>query len=182
MRSMRKVVFFLPLVVVLGLGILFWNGFSLDTQERPSALTGKPVPNFELPWVERPGEYLNQEVFKGQISLLNVWGTWCPACLDEHSFLMALADRGVRIIGLDYKDDLSAARKWLRDLGNPYQATIFDQHGSLGLDLGVYGAPETFLIDQYGIVRLRHVGVVNESVWQEKFLPLIKQYSEGEPG
>lgn len=176
----RKLLFFLPLVVVLGLGALLWRGLSIDPKELPSALVGKPVPNFELPWIERPGENLDQEIFQGEVSLLNVWATWCPACKDEHPFLMELADRGVRIIGLDYKDDLNAAKKWLRDLGNPYQATIFDQEGRLGLDLGVYGAPETFLIDQEGIVRLRHAGVVDETVWREKFLPLFDRYSSAQ--
>lgn len=177
---MRKLLFFLPLVVVLGLGLLLWRGLSIDPKELPSALVGKPVPNFELPWIEQPGENLDQEIFQGEVSLLNVWATWCPACKDEHPFLMELADRGVRIIGLDYKDDLNAAKRWLRDLGNPYQATIFDQEGRLGLDLGVYGAPETFLIDKDGIVRLRHAGVVNETVWREKFLPLFDRYSAAE--
>lgn len=177
---MRKLLFFLPLMVVLGLGLLLWRGLSIDPKELPSALVGKPVPDFELPWIEQPGENLDQEIFQGEVSLLNVWATWCPACKDEHPFLMELADRGVRIIGLDYKDDLNAAKRWLRDLGNPYQATIFDREGRLGLDLGVYGAPETFLIDKDGIVRLRHAGVVNETVWRETFLPLFDRYSAAE--
>lgn len=175
---MRRVLLFLPLLIVVVLGYFLWKGLSLDPQKLPSALIDKPVPAFELPWLEQPGQTLTQEIFKGKVSLLNVWATWCPACLDEHPFLMELAGRGVPIYGLDYKDEVAAANQWFADLGNPYVATIFDQKGSLGLDLGVYGAPETYIVDREGIIRYRHVGPINEATWQQSLLPIFSRLQQ----
>ena len=180
--GMRKVLLFAPLLVAFGLGFFLWRGLSLNPQELPSALVGQPVPAFELPSLQQPDQVLAQDILQGEVSLLNVWATWCPACRDEHPFLMELAEkRGIRIIGLDYKDQRDAALKWLSDLGNPYQLTLFDGDGRLGLDLGVYGAPETFLVDRDGIIRLRHAGIVDEQVWQDKFRPLFEQYQQQTP-
>jgi cytochrome c biogenesis protein CcmG/thiol:disulfide interchange protein DsbE len=176
---MRKLLFFAPLLVAFGLGFFLWRGLSLNPQELPSALIGEPVPAFELPSLENPDRLLTQDILKGRVSLLNVWATWCTACKVEHPFLMELAEnRWIPIIGLDYKDNRDAALKWQSDLGNPYQVTLFDSEGRLGLDLGVYGVPETFLIDKDGIIRLRHAGIVNEQVWQDKFRPLFEQYQQ----
>jgi len=108
----------------------------------------------------------------GQVSLLNVWATWCVACRVEHPYLLDLAERGVPIFGLNYKDDGSDARKWLLDLGNPYRLDIADREGTLGLDLGVYGAPETYLLDAGGVIRYRHVGIVDQQVWESILQPL----------
>jgi cytochrome c biogenesis protein CcmG/thiol:disulfide interchange protein DsbE len=105
---------------------------------------------------------------------LNVWATWCPACRDEHPYLVELAESGVNVIGLNYKDEAKAALNWLATLGNPYRFNIYDPRGSLGFDLGVYGAPETYIIDTHGVVRFRHVGVVNEKVWIEKLKPVYE--------
>ncbi|NGH43123.1 DsbE family thiol:disulfide interchange protein, partial [Escherichia coli] len=108
--------------------------------------------------------------------LLNVWATWCPTCRAEHQYLNTLAARGVRVVGLKYKDDRAKAVTWLNSLGNPYALSLYDGDGMLGLDLGVYGAPETFLIDGQGIIRYRHAGDMNERVWQQEVLPLYKKY------
>lgn len=173
---MKRPVVFLPLVMAVILGIVLLKGLSLDPQALPSALVGKPVPAFELPWLERPGETLTQEVFKGQVSLLNVWATWCTACRIEHPFLIKLAhEDNIPIYGLNYKDKVTAANKWFLELGNPYVATIFDEKGTLGLNLGVYGAPETYIIDKNGLVRYRHVGVLDDKIWHEKLLPIFNR-------
>ena len=117
---------------------------------------------------------LDQSLFRGQVTLLNVWGTWCPACKDEHDDLMWLAEeKGVNIIGLNYKDNREDAQLWLDRLGDPYRKIIYDPRGTLGFDLGVYGAPETFVIDAEGVVRYRHVGVVNKAVWEQTLLPVF---------
>jgi cytochrome c biogenesis protein CcmG/thiol:disulfide interchange protein DsbE len=177
---MKRLLLFLPLLVVVILGIVLFAGIGKDPTALESALIGKPVPEFSLPELENPDNTLDQSVFRGEVSLLNVWGTWCPACRDEHDDLVWLAEeKGIRIVGLNYKDNRDLALQWLERLGDPYQVTLFDPEGSLGFDLGVYGAPETYVIDAEGIVRHRHVGVVNEQVWREDLEPLITRYREG---
>jgi cytochrome c biogenesis protein CcmG/thiol:disulfide interchange protein DsbE len=113
--------------------------------------------------------------------LLNVWATWCPACSVEHPYLVKLAkEKDVAIVGLNYKDDRNKALEWLSKLGDPYSINISDPEGRLGLDLGVYGAPETYVIDQQGIIRYRHVGIVDEKVWSQVLEPLMRQYGYGQ--
>lgn len=176
---MKRVLMFLPVVAVVVLGVILFAGIGKDPNRLDSALIGKPVPQFSLADLREPDAQLGPELFKGQVSLLNVWGTWCPACRDEHDDLLWLAEeKGVRIVGLNYKDDRAQALDWLSNLGDPYAVNVYDPRGTLGFDLGVYGAPETYFIDAEGIVRHRHVGVVNEQVWNETFLPLMKQYGE----
>ncbi|WP_342632235.1 DsbE family thiol:disulfide interchange protein [Marinobacter alkaliphilus] len=173
---MKRLMLFLPLLLAVAVGVFLAAGIGKDPTELESALIGKPVPAFSLESLHEPGAMLDQTVFQGEVSLLNVWGEWCPACWDEHEYLMWLAnDKGVRIIGLNYKDQRENAFRFLGRLGDPYQTIIFDPRGSLGFDLGVYGAPETFVIDAGGVVRYRHVGVVNERVWEEILLPVINQ-------
>ena len=176
---MKRLLLFLPLFMVVVLGYFSWKGLHLNPRELPSALIDKPVPAFVLPWLEKPGQTLTQEIFKGKASLLNVWATWCQACRLEHPFLMELAhNRGIPIYGLDYKDEVVAANKWFAELGNPYVATIFDEKGSLGLDLGVYGAPETYIIDKHGTIRYRFVGPLNDAIWQEILLPIFSRLQQ----
>src|SRR5690606_35406697 len=122
------------------------------------------VPEFNLSSLEAPENLLNQEIFQGKVSLLNVWATWCPPCYVEHPFLVKLAEQDVPIIGVNYKDDLAAAQKWILDLGNPYEAVVIDADGRLGMDLGVFGWPETYVVDKQGVIRYKHVGVVDEKV------------------
>ena len=176
---MKRLFMFLPVVLVVVLGVVLFAGIGKDPTRLESALIGKPLPPFSLEALREPDRLLSPELFQGQVSLLNVWATWCPACRDEHDDLLWLAqEKGVRIVGLNYKDSREEALKWLTTLGDPYAINVYDPRGSLGYDLGVYGAPETYFIDAEGIVRYRHVGVVNEKVWNEKFQPLMEQYGE----
>lgn len=176
---MRRLLLFIPVALAVALGIVLFAGIGKDPTHLDSALIGKPVPAFQLADLKDPDNLLGPDVFEGQVSLLNVWGTWCPACRDEHSELVWLAEeQGVRIIGLNYKDNRDEALKWLDRLGDPYQVSLYDPQGKLGFDLGVYGAPETYVIDGNGIVRHRHVGVVNEKVWREQLEPLVRKYGE----
>lgn len=177
---MKRMFLFIPLILVVVLGVVLFAGIGKDPNRLDSALVGKAVPAFSLSELGNAEVQLDAAVFEGEVSLLNVWGTWCPACRDEHDDLLRLAeDKGVRIIGLNYKDNRDDALAWLTRLGNPYEVTIYDPRGTLGFDLGVYGAPETYVIDADGIVRYRHVGVVNEKVWKQDLEPIMKRYREG---
>ncbi|MAT92096.1 MAG: DsbE family thiol:disulfide interchange protein [Halioglobus sp.] len=165
---------FLPLFLFALLALFLFRGLSLDPKEMPSALIDRPLPAFSLPRLDGEGEVTQSDVV-GQVSLLNVWATWCVSCRVEHPYLQQLADAGVPIIGLNYKDEDAAALDWLGELGDPYRVNIADRQGSLGLDLGVYGAPETYLLDAQGVIRYRHVGVVDERVWQGVLQPLYRE-------
>ena len=170
---------FLPLVIFALLAMTLFRGLSLDPSEMPSALIDRPFPAFTLPALGDES-MLSQENLQGQVALVNVWATWCVTCRVEHPYLKQLADQGVPIFGLNYKDDDAQALGWLAQLGNPYRATIADREGTLGLDLGVYGAPETYLIDADGVVRYRHVGMVDENVWRTVLEPLYTGLIEGQ--
>lgn len=173
---MRRFLLFLPLLVAIVVGGFLFAGIGKDPTKLDSALVGKPVPVFSLKGLKQPDATLDEGLFQGEITLLNVWATWCPACRDEHADLMWLArEKNVPIIGLNYKDNRDDALVWLDRLGDPYTTVIYDPKGTLGFDLGVYGAPETFVIDGSGVVRYRHVGVVNPEVWEQVLLPVIKK-------
>lgn len=182
---MNKKILYIPLVLFLLLAAaLMWqltrNAHGDDPTLLESALVGKPVPVFKLESLDQPGKIYNQSVLTdGQPILLNVWATWCPTCRAEHQYLNTLAAKGVRVVGLNYKDDRDKAINWLNTLGNPYALSLYDGDGMLGLDLGVYGAPETFLIDGKGIIRYRHAGDMNERVWNSELKPLWDKYSKG---
>jgi cytochrome c biogenesis protein CcmG, thiol:disulfide interchange protein DsbE len=169
---------FLPLGVFVILSVLFWQGLKLDPHAMPSSLVGHEAPSFYLQDLHDSDRFISQEVLTGEVSLLNVWATWCPPCRVEHPFLVELAERGVPIVGVNYKDDTEAARKWLRDLGDPYVETVVDENGRLGIDLGLTGAPETYLVDRQGIVRYRHIGIVDERVWENILAPLYESLKE----
>ena len=144
---------------------------AIDPSALPSALIGKPVPDFALPSLDEPGRVISQDDFKGQVALINVWATWCPTCRAEHSFFNKLAEQGVVIHGVNYKDNSEAARRWLDELGNPYQLNVEDPQGSLGVNLGVYGAPETFLVDTAGVIHYKYIGAVDDRVWNDQLGP-----------
>lgn len=171
---MRRLLLLLPLAIFLLLAVVLYRGLFLDPAELPSALIGKPIPVFSLPSVDDPQKILTQADLKGP-ALVNVWATWCISCKVEHPVLTALSQRGVTIYGINYKDERAAAQKWLKDFQNPYLLDVDDAEGSLGMDLGVYGAPETFLIDAQGVIRHKFVGVIDEQVWQEQLAPLYAQ-------
>ena len=142
----------------------------------PSSLMNKPFPKFVALTLidERPTD--NAELVD-RPRLVNVWASWCTACRDEHSIIEAIAsNEAISVIGINYKDQRSDALDWLTELGNPFEYIIVDQDGRLGVDLGVYGAPETFLIDGSGIIRFKHVGALSNAVWKDEFLPLIEQF------
>ena len=162
---------FLPLFLFLLLAVFLFRGLELDPQALPSALIDHPMPEFQLPELGT-GRSLSRADVTGQVSLFNVWATWCVSCRVEHPYLQQLADEGVPVYGINYKDEDAAAMRWLRELGNPYRLNIADREGSLGVDLGVYGAPETYLLDAAGVIRYRHVGVVDERVWREILQPI----------
>ena len=164
---------FLPLGVFLALALLLFRGLSLDPQALPSALVDQPLPEFSLPALDGAGTLARIDV-TGEPALFNVWATWCIACRVEHPYLQQLADQGVAIYGINYKDDSAAARRWLQELGDPYLRSIVDANGDLGLDLGVYGAPETYFVDGQGMVRYRHVGVIDERLWSTRLEPIYR--------
>ena len=167
-----------PLLILTLLVFFFWRGLSLNPHDLPSAQLGKPVPRFSVPILGDEAHTFTSQHLKGHISLLNIWASWCNACTDEQYFLLQLANDGVPIYGLNYKDNVEHAKHWLEEWGNPYRLVGEDTHGMAAIDMGVYGAPETFLIDKEGIIRYRHVGGVNADVWQRDFLPLIKQLEQ----
>ncbi len=164
---MKNLKLFIPFAIFVVLAVVLLRGLERDPSHLPSALIDQPVPAFSLPNLLEPGEQVSEKVFQGHVSLLNVWATWCPSCRVEHGFLNRLSEQGVRIVGMDYKDEDAAARRWLEDLGNPYAVTFADRDGTLGVDLGVFGAPETYLVDSDGVIRAKHVGVMNDEVWAE---------------
>ncbi|WP_076543205.1 DsbE family thiol:disulfide interchange protein [Shewanella sp. UCD-KL21] len=173
---MKKLVLFIPLVLFLGMGVFLYQGLFLNPQKLDSALEGKPVPAFQLERLETPGEMLTQADLKGEVSLINVWATWCPACKYEHPFLMMLARKNILpIYGVNYRDERGPAIRELSREGDPYALNIFDKDGRLGLDLGVYGAPESFIVDHNGIIRFRYAGPVDSNVWSETLYPMIQQ-------
>jgi cytochrome c biogenesis protein CcmG, thiol:disulfide interchange protein DsbE len=178
----QRLFLFIPLIVFIVLAILFWRGLSLDPNTMPSALINKPVPAFNLPVLpaaENPAGLVrgSEQLLKGKVSLLNVWATWCVTCRQEHEFLMELKQQGVIIYGINYKDESEAAQKWLAELHNPYVLSVEDADGRLGLNLGVFGAPETYVVDKEGVIRYKHIGDVNPQVWEEKLKPLVASLS-----
>jgi len=170
---MKRWIMVLPLAVFLLVAVFLYRGLYLDPAELPSAMIGKPFPAFALPSVQGDRQ-LTEADLKGKPALVNVWATWCVSCKVEHPVLNKLAQQGVVIYGVNYKDVNADALKWLAEFHNPYQMDIRDEQGSLGLDLGVYGAPETFFIDAKGIIRDKYVGVIDETVWREKLAPVYQ--------
>lgn len=170
---MKRWILLVPLVLFLGVAAFLYRGLYLDPAELPSAMIGKQFPAFSLPDVQG-GKVITQADLLGKPALVNVWGTWCISCRVEHPVLNKLAQQGVVIYGINYKDVNADALKWLKEFHNPYQMTINDEAGNLGLNLGVYGAPETFLIDGKGVIRYKHVGVIDETVWHEQLAGLYQ--------
>lgn len=172
---MSRATLFLPLALfTILVGVFYWvlTDEDYDPQALPSALLNKPVPTFSLTELTKQ-QLVNEHLFKAKVTVLNVWASWCLTCRIEHPFLQQLSDQGMNLIGLNYKDEPINARAWLNELGNPYHTVIADPKGQLGLDLGVYGAPETYLIDTNGIIRFKHVGELTPSIWEQSFAPLI---------
>jgi cytochrome c biogenesis protein CcmG/thiol:disulfide interchange protein DsbE len=171
---MKRYLWPLGVFVVL-MGFLF-TGLSLNPREVPSPLVNQPVPAFNLPTLAEPDRRMAPEHMLGQVWLLNVWASWCVACQLEHPVLVDMARSGaVNLIGLNYKDRRDLALGWLGKHGNPYQSTVSDTDGRVGLDFGVYGVPETYVIDRQGVIRHKHTGPVTAEVVRDTLLPLIKK-------
>lgn len=168
--------FILPLVLFIVLVGFLAIGLSRDPREIPSPLVGKPAPAFVLPTLSDPRRNFNSEEMRGKVWLLNGWASWCAACQDEHALLLQLSRSGlVPIYGLDYKDERPNAQAWLDQFGNPYTLVLSDTDGRVGIDYGIYGVPETFVIDRDGIIRYKHTGPITEEALQKKIIPLVKE-------
>ena len=173
MKSLR---FLIPLALFVGLAWFLYAGLSLNPREVPSPLIGKPAPAFALPRLDDPTQTVKREDLLGKVWVMNVWASWCAPCREEHPLVVAFArERKVPVIGLNYKDRPGDARTWLERMGNPYAATLIDFDGKVGIDFGVYGVPETFVIDAQGVVRFKHVGVLTRQVISQKIEPLLKE-------
>jgi len=167
--------YFLPLIIFFGLVWFLWRGLSLNPRDLPSVLINKPVPEFSLPQLHQPDKSLSATEMKGQVWLLNVWGSWCVSCRYEHPFLVELAKQQVvPIIGLSWKDKPEDARAWLAKYGDPYQLSVSDIDGRVAINFGVYGAPETFVIDQTGMIRYKYTGPIDALAMRDILLPLIR--------
>lgn len=154
---------------------VFWVGLQRDPSALPSPFIDKPAPEFELPTLKDPDARVSTESLKGNVTLVNVWATWCVGCREEHPFLMDLASSGsIPIYGINWRDNRSDALRWLDQYGDPYIASGFDGDGRVGIDWGVYGAPETFLLDANGVVLHKHLGPLSAPIWQRDFVPLIQ--------
>ncbi|OGT91139.1 MAG: hypothetical protein A2286_04310 [Gammaproteobacteria bacterium RIFOXYA12_FULL_61_12] len=177
----------IPLVLFLLLAGLFFftlkkiNQGEYNPRHVPSPFIGKQAPAFSIPDLLQPGKKVDPAAMRGKVWLMNVWGTWCPECWREHGYLLHLAkDKGVNIVGVDWRDDPAKGREMIAKLGNPFLMIADDQAGNVAIDWGVYGAPETFVVDKQGIIRLKYEGAINEDVWRERFEPLVRQL-EGQP-
>ncbi len=168
--------FGIPLVLFLVLGVFLAIGLSRDPHEIPSPLINKPAPAFQLTQLKDPSKTFSAAEMKGKVWVLNVWASWCFSCREEHPLLLQYARSGaVPIYGLNSKDKREDALSWLAELGDPYVLSVSDLDGRVGIDYGVYGAPETYLIDREGVIRFKQIGPVTPDVWQQKILPLAKK-------
>ena len=173
---MKSLKFIIPLALFGVLVIFLGAGLRLDPKEVPSPLIGKPAPAFKLTQLHQPEATISREDLLGKVWILNVWASWCVACREEHPTLVEFSRRKlVPIYGLNYKDQRADGLAWLQRLGNPYEASLFDGDGRLGIDFGVYGVPETFVIDRQGIIRFKQIGPVTPEVLRERIEPLVKQ-------
>jgi cytochrome c biogenesis protein CcmG/thiol:disulfide interchange protein DsbE len=177
---MRSLKYLLPGLAFIVLAGFFYKGLFLDPRTVPSPLIGKPAPAFELEELSRPEEIFRTVDMQGKPALLNVWATWCAGCRQEHDFLMQLARSGeVPLYGMNYRDERPKALEWLRKLGDPYVKVAYDPQGDGCLDWGVYGAPETFLLDPQGTVVYKHLGPLGPAAWEKEFRPRIAAMQGG---
>lgn len=168
--------FIWPFVIFLVLAGFLYVGLHLDPREVPSPLVGKPAPAFTLPQLHEPSKQFSTSDMKGKVWLLNVWASWCVSCRDEHPLLLELSRQNiVPIYGLDYKDKRADAETILNDMGNPYVLSMSDTEGRIGIDYGVYGVPETYVIDKQGIIQYKQIGPVTTQNLREKILPLVAE-------
>jgi len=168
--------FIIPIGLFVALAVFLFIGLSRDKETLPSPLIGKPAPQFELPRVDDTSQKFSNRELAGKPYVVNIWGSWCVACREEHETLMKIAQRGeIPLVGLNWKDELPLAQRWLQALGNPYLVSAFDPEGNVGIDWGAYGAPETFLVDARGIIIYKFVSPMTIEVWEREFLPRIEK-------
>jgi cytochrome c biogenesis protein CcmG, thiol:disulfide interchange protein DsbE len=173
---MKALRFLLPLAIFVVLVGFLWAGLARDPHEVPSPLVDKPAPAFRLAQLGDPAKKLGPADLKGQVWLLNVWASWCVSCRIEHPLLVALAKaKLVPVIGLNYKDTNDLGRAWLAENGDPYQVSVVDADGRVGIDWGVYGVPETFVVDKTGVIRYKQIGPITLESLQQKILPLVRE-------
>jgi cytochrome c biogenesis protein CcmG/thiol:disulfide interchange protein DsbE len=173
---MKHVRYLVPMGILLVLLYFLRAGLTLNPKEVPSPLIGKPAPAFSLPRLDQPELRISRDDMRGQVWMLNVWASWCVACRQEHPLLVQYAKQAkVPIYGLNYKDERAAGMKWLADFGDPYTVSISDRDGRVGIDFGVYGVPETFVIDREGVIRYKQIGPLTPEVLRDTIEPLIKQ-------
>jgi len=165
---------FLALIALLGVGL------TLNPREVPSPLVGKPAPNFQLPQLHDPAKTFSQKDMLGKVWLLNVWASWCVSCREEHPVLVEFAKSGVApLYGLNYKDQRKDGIAWLRQFGNPYVLSAYDIKGQIGIEYGVYGVPETYVIDKKGVIRYKRIGPLTPEILKEKVVPLVAELNQG---
>ncbi len=173
---MRSLKFLLPLAAFLLLAFFLFRGLSLDPREVPSPLIDKPAPAFALTRLDNAAQTVQGADLKGHVWMLNVWASWCVACRQEHPLLVEFSRKKlVPIYGLNYKDKRPDGLAWLDRLGNPYDASLFDVDGRVGIDFGVYGVPETFIVDKQGVIRMKHIGPLTPDVLQNEIEPLLRK-------
>ncbi|RUM82336.1 MAG: DsbE family thiol:disulfide interchange protein [Candidatus Thioglobus sp.] len=167
---------FLPLALFIVLAYFLLDGLGRDTKKLPSPLIGKIFPNLDVVDFHTEEKYAIQDKLKGRVSLVNVWASWCVTCRAEHKMLNDIAATSdLHMVGINYKDTKKEGKRFLDILGNPFKFIIFDQQGKLGLELGVYATPETFIIDQQGVIRFKHIGEITPTIWKNEILPLISK-------
>ena len=168
--------FAIPIAIFAALLVLLGVGLKLDPREVPSPLIGKPAPHFELPELHQAGKTFSERDMLGKVWVLNVWASWCVSCREEHPVLLDLAASGaVPIYGLNYKDKREDGLAWLKGMGDPYRLSIYDFDGRVGIDYGVYGVPETYVIDKTGVIRYKQIGPLTPQIVKEKVLPLVRE-------
>lgn len=172
-KKQLKVWFLIPLIVFIGLLVMLYMRLGKPTDIVTNTALERPVPPFELPLLSDTSRIMTNDNLPDQPFLLNVWGSWCPTCIIEHPFLMQLEERGVNLVGVNYKDDIGDALSYLNRGGDPFSMSIQDLSGQFALDLGLTGAPETFVVDGKGVIRQHIIGEVNESNWQNRITPCL---------
>jgi cytochrome c biogenesis protein CcmG, thiol:disulfide interchange protein DsbE len=172
----RTLVFVIPLAIFVVLALFLLRGLGLNPREVPSPLIGKAAPQFQLKQLADPATAFSDKDMAGKVWLLNVWASWCVACREEHPLLVELSrKKAVPIVGLNYKDEPGDAKAWLKQFGDPYTLSVTDRDGRVGIDYGVYGVPETFLIDKAGVIRYKQIGPITPEAWEKKIMPMVRE-------
>lgn len=172
-KKQLKLWFLIPLIVFMGLIIMLFFRLGKPTEIETNTALERPVPTFELPLLSDTSRTFTTAQLPKKPYLINIWGSWCPTCIVEHPFLLDLKERGVDIVGVNYKDEIGDALNYLNGRGDPYLLSVQDKSGQFALDLGLTGAPETFVVDGKGVIRQHIIGEVNEANWQERMAPCM---------